>query len=105
MSVGGISPATFERIIFTVKKYPGIRKLFLFGSRARGDYSYNSDIDLAYEADSDVPSIFFVELDEAVGIYSFNLVNLAECSKHFREEISSDLQMIYNKEKEDTPKN
>ena len=28
------------------KTYPAITKVVLFGSRARGDYKYNSDIDL-----------------------------------------------------------
>ena len=43
----GLSKDTYEKIINIVKKYK--YRFILFGSRARGDYKVNSDIDIAIE--------------------------------------------------------
>ena len=43
----GLSNEIFEKIINIVKKYEC--NFILFGSRARGDFKYNSDIDIAIE--------------------------------------------------------
>lgn len=42
-------------------RFPKIKKVWVFGSRARGDFKRNSDIDLAYEADE-------FSLDEELGL-------------------------------------
>ena len=42
-------PATVERIVGWVEDHGVIRELWLFGSRARGDYRPDSDVDLAVE--------------------------------------------------------
>ncbi len=34
------------QLVLIFNKYPDVEKVVLFGSRARGDYKYNSDIDL-----------------------------------------------------------
>ena len=44
------------------KKYYGINKVVLFGSRARGDNELKSDIDLAVYCDSDL-SLFIEEIE------------------------------------------
>lgn len=41
-----------QQLIQMVKAYPGILRLYLFGSRARGDARPRSDIDLAVDAPS-----------------------------------------------------
>ncbi|MDA8236243.1 MAG: nucleotidyltransferase domain-containing protein [Clostridia bacterium] len=48
----------------------------LFGSRARGDYRYNSDIDIAVYAPGGLPAELYFNLDEAAGIYKINLVDM-----------------------------
>ena len=49
-----------NEIIDISKKYYGINKVVLFGSRARGDNELKSDIDLAVYCDSDL-SLFIEE--------------------------------------------
>ena len=43
----GLSNEIYEKIISIVRKYD--YKFIIFGSRARGDYKVNSDIDIAIE--------------------------------------------------------
>jgi len=43
----GLSNEIIEEINGVFRKYPNIRKVILFGSRAKGSYSEGSDIDLA----------------------------------------------------------
>ena len=42
-------------------RFPKIKKIWVFGSRAQGTFSRNSDIDLAYEAED-------FSLDEELGL-------------------------------------
>ena len=47
----GLKKILFENIIKTITGYKDIRKIVVFGSRARSDYKFNSDIDLALFSD------------------------------------------------------
>ena len=48
-----------KEIVDISKKYDGIKKVVLFGSRARGDNELKSDIDLGIYCDSDL--LLFIE--------------------------------------------
>lgn len=43
----GISPKSFGLILDALTKFPQIKKVVVFGSRAKGNYKTGSDIDLA----------------------------------------------------------
>jgi len=43
----GLSDIVIADICSVFKKYPNIQKVLIFGSRAKGNYSEGSDIDLA----------------------------------------------------------
>jgi len=75
--VFGTIEEVFEEIKSIKSKYPQFEKVILFGSRARGDHRYNSDIDLcvfapvsAYDAYSD----FSMKVDDIYTHYSFNVL-------------------------------
>lgn len=42
----GLKEQIIDRIKQVLMKNPGITRAVIFGSRARGDYKYNSDIEL-----------------------------------------------------------
>ena len=72
---------TVESVLAEVKRiiqeYPKIEKVILFGSRARGDERYNSDIDLcvfAPETQYDMFSDFASAVDDIYTHYSFDVV-------------------------------
>jgi len=69
--------AVFEEIKTIKKKYPQLEKVVLFGSRARGDNKYNSDIDLCVFAPIDQYDAYFdfsIEVDDIYTHYSFDVL-------------------------------
>ena len=75
----------------------GIEKIVLFGSRARGDNTERSDVDLAvYGGDFDS---FYWNIQENVhSLLMFDLVNVDEgISRDLEEEIERDGVALYEK--------
>lgn len=50
----GINEESFKELINLFKSMNSLDKVYLFGSRARGDYKKESDIDLAIESNMDI---------------------------------------------------
>ena len=48
----GLSDRTLNTLDSIFRKYPGIRQVVLYGSRAKGEYRNDSDIDLSLKTDS-----------------------------------------------------
>ena len=72
----GIGETVIREIRRLAEKY-GVRKVILFGSRARGDFRERSDIDLAF-AGGDAP-LFALDVDEETStLLMFDIVNLDE---------------------------
>ena len=42
----GLKPETLDQIRKVLKEHPNVEKAMMYGSRAMGNYRYNSDIDL-----------------------------------------------------------
>ncbi len=57
----GLSSEIYKQIIEITKKYEC--KFILFGSRARGDYKVNSDIDIAIVGDINEKTEFLIKND------------------------------------------
>ena len=81
----GVSERVLESIIDSAKKN-GIRKLCLFGSRARGDHDGKSDIDLAvYDGNVE---LFKLDIDEkAPTLLMFDVVDMKRTSSEELKEI------------------
>ena len=47
----GLSDRTLDTLHSIFRKYPGIRQVVLYGSRAKGNYRIGSDIDLSLKTD------------------------------------------------------
>lgn len=87
-----------KKITEELKKY-NPSKIILFGSRARGDYSKVSDIDIAVDL-----KLSFREkrklrdkLDKLVGLYSLDLVFLNEVENNFKKQIFKEGVILYEK--------
>lgn len=69
-----------EQIIQAIKKElqkrKNVTKALIFGSRARGDYRYNSDIDLAVYSEGKISPDLWLDLDEAAGIYKIEIIDM-----------------------------
>jgi predicted nucleotidyltransferase len=70
----------------------------IFGSRARGDNKYNSDIDIAIYTDGELYSGFGQDLDEAAGIFKTNIIIMERLSNdNLRRNIERDGVEIYRR--------
>lgn len=96
MESTGIRSEVIEEIIALAEKYD-IKKVVLFGSRARGDYKRTSDIDLAVEG-GDVASFSLDVEEETTTLLKYDIVDLGRAiQEELREAIEREGKMIYEK--------
>ena len=85
-----------DKIIELARKY-GVKKVILFGSRARGDNWERSDIDLAISGGN--RTMFSLDVDETdivPTLLMFDVVDLDEpCNEDLRESINRDGVVLY----------
>lgn len=92
----GIESRVLEEILQLARKYD-VRKVILFGSRARGDFSRTSDIDLAVEG-GDFER-FALDVDEETStLLQYDIVNLdRDMQEELRESIKKEGKLLYEK--------
>jgi uncharacterized protein len=82
-------------------RHPAVERVWLYGSRARGDNFERSDIDLAVEAPAmDAPDwlrMKFDVVDEAPTLLLIDLVRLEEAPDHLREQIRQEGVVVYER--------
>ncbi len=65
-------------------------KVYIFGSRARGDYTPRSDLDLGFLSEEDISyelSLLRGILEESNLTFSVDVVDLSKASEEFREAV------------------
>lgn len=94
----GIRRNLFDEMLKLFKDF-GLKKVILFGSRARGDYRNNSDIDLAVifnSKDNDNYIRLFTKLEELNTLYKFDVIDFNRITNDkLKEEILKDGICIY----------
>ena len=92
----GIKPLVLEEIKKIAEEY-GVKKVILFGSRARGDYQRASDIDLAVEGGRITDFILDVK-DTTSTLLNFDIVDLEKTKKGtFLDSIKKEGVILYEK--------
>ena len=96
MKILGIDDS-IEQDIISIAIKNDIKKLILFGSRARGDFKRTSDIDLAVEGGN--ISAFAVQVDEEVStLLELDIINLdGRVQKELLESIRREGVLLYEK--------
>ena len=96
MKETGIRDVVLDEIKNYAKQFD-IKKVILFGSRARGDYKEKSDIDLAVSGGN--ISAFSIMVDEKTStLLKFDIVNLdASVQQELLQSIDGDGIIIYEK--------
>lgn len=72
----GLPEYVVQAIIKELQKREKVTRAVIFGSRARGDYKCNSDIDLAVYHEGELPAGLWLDLDEAAGIYKIDVIDM-----------------------------
>ena len=83
-----------ERVYNNLNKYFSesdyIEKVIIFGSRAKGTYKYNSDIDLGVLCDKKYRGTIVEDIDEIIGVYSCDIVFLDTMNNEIKLQIERD---------------
>ena len=94
----GIRINLYNELINTIKRF-GIKKAIIFGSRARGEYKDNSDIDLAIIFNNNDKDNFIklqTKLEELETLYKFDIIDFNGIKDDkFKSEIEKDGIVIY----------
>lgn len=83
------------------EKYPIIKKIILYGSKARGNYLEESDIDLLFITDYEIPHSSKMEISDI--IYNHELANDIVVSAIFvpESEFNKSINLFLKKVKEE----
>lgn len=96
MNDTGINPKVIREIRDIAEQY-GIRKVLLFGSRARGDFKRTSDIDIAVTG-GDFERFALDVNEETSTLLEYDIVNLdREMQDELRESIEKEGVILYEK--------
>ena len=92
----GIKEIVIREIVELAKKYD-VKKVILFGSRARGDFKRASDIDLAVSGGN--VSMFALDVaEETSTLLQFDVVNLdSSLQEKLLESIEKEGLLLYEK--------
>jgi predicted nucleotidyltransferase len=96
----GIDEELLNKIIKIFQGKTNIKKVILFGSRAKGNYKHGSDIDLALIGDLNIVELnnISIELDELDSPYLFDLCNYNKLNnKELKEHIDRVGKIIYER--------
>jgi predicted nucleotidyltransferase len=86
-----------EDDIIKIAKRNNVERVVLFGSRARGNNSERSDIDLAVSG-GDVLNFYYDAEEQARTLLMFDVVDLnREISEELKQEIDRDGVVLYEK--------
>ena len=90
-------PDRVEREIISFARKQHLEKVILFGSRAKGNYTKRSDIDLAV-AGGDLNSFYWDIKENVHSLLSFDIVELNDTmSNELKQEITRDGVILYEK--------
>jgi predicted nucleotidyltransferase len=99
--------ALIEDLAGRIARHPAVERVWLFGSRARGDNFARSDVDLAIEAPSmDHDDWLRIKLsfdDEAPTLLLTDLVRIEDAPEHLREQIRDEGIVVYERARARAP--
>ena len=86
-------PSSVRPLVARLAATPGVRRVLLFGSRARGDHAPRADVDLALDAPDLAPADWHrlcADADDADTLYRVDLVRLDAAPPALRARINAE---------------
>ena len=94
----GINKTVYKNMMDYFKNNIHIYQVIIFGSRAKGCYKYNSDIDLCISCDEKRRGSISEDIDDIVGIYSCDIVFEGHTNSELKEQIERFGKSMYSRE-------
>jgi predicted nucleotidyltransferase len=96
----GLRNNDIAEIIEVLVKYPEVKRAYIFGSRAKGNYRYNSDVDIALEGEEVTNKVAwdikYSLLVDCWMPYNFDVLALSTLkNEKLKEEIEAVKKLIY----------
>ncbi|ATD55574.1 nucleotidyltransferase domain-containing protein [Clostridium chauvoei] len=92
----GIEERVYNNLLKYFKENTYIKRVLIFGSRAKGNHKYNSDIDLGILCEKSYRGVIVEDIDEIIGVYSCDIVFLDSMNEQIKFQIDRDGIEIYN---------
>lgn len=92
--------APAQIVLRQLQNFPQVEKVYLFGSRARGDAGPRSDIDLAIacpQADAIIWSDICEAVDAAETLLCIDIVRLEEAAPELAQKILTEGRLLYER--------
>lgn len=96
----GIHESVYKNLIRYFENNNYINRVILFGSRAKGNEIYNSDIDLAILCDNKYKRTAIQEIDELIGVYSSDIVFIDKIDGDIKKQVEKYGIEIYSDNKD-----
>lgn len=97
ISMYGINEKVYNNLLKYFKESSYIFKVILFGSRSKGNYKFNSDIDLCIECPRNFRSKVLDAIDDIIGIYSSDILFKDSLNDEIKKQIDKYGIEIYKK--------
>ena len=97
MNTLGLSADLLKQIVDAIVRSAHPKKIVIYGSRARGDFSETSDVDIAVECEESEEFIRNGIDDEVRTLLKLDIVNLGDVDQKLREEIRNEGIVVYEK--------
>lgn len=94
----GLSQEQLRNIVDVIVRRAHPQKIILFGSRARGNYTSTSDIDIAVDCVKDELIVHIIE-EEIRTLLKLDIIHLHSVDKRLRDEIAADGIVLYEENK------
>jgi len=97
MNTLGLSADLLKQIVDAIVRCAHPKKIVIYGSRARGEFSETSDVDIAVECEEGEEFIRNGIDDDVRTLLKLDIINLGEVDQKLREEIRNEGIVVYEK--------
>lgn len=86
----GINEKVYKNLINYFNNNDEIEEVIIFGSRAKGTYKYNSDIDLCIKCSTKIKGTVKEDIEDIIGVYSCDIVFSDNLNEDIKKQIERD---------------
>lgn len=89
-----------NQIVYVINSNLTPERIYLFGSRARGNAEYSSDFDIAIDDEKPTTELLDIieeQIEKFIGLFKFDLVFLKDVDEEFRKIVLKNSKILYDR--------